>query len=689
MSHTIRMFWIFLLFPLALFAGERNLSSDLPMEFDGKTNSVVAKQNATFVDNDLMVVADEIRYSKNDDTATATGNVRMNFHGSRLVAEKLTYQMKEHRFSAENFRLGFFPYMISGKRVSGTPDKLVIENATLYGSQTGSLAPNMYAMRMTLEPRKRSTQVNMQAGLAKVGPAPLLPIPALWMRVPRAESLHMDMELGNSKTYGTFLRTQSLWPVADNFKAGANLDYYTKRGWLAGPKFLYETSNVYSELSSGYISDRGNRGQDLRSVDISQERGFVDWRHKQRLGELQLTQQVQYWSDSEVLRDFRPKDFRENQAPESFTEAVLPWHNTYISLFARYDPNNFDLVPVTMPELRIDRTPSAFLNTGIYYSSYNSFAHIEQGAKSYDRYDGIFSLERPTALTPWWQINPVAAVRETYYSDPSGATISSGSVSRTLGQFGFDSQWSFYRIWEVHNSLWNIDGLKHTVQPVVQYRYMPAAGAHSSEIPNIQNHVFDTNLRPTDFFYMADVDNLSSMNLIRLGLKQSLQTRNATTGQFPTRDLITLELYQDYNFTDTTDHPHWDSFYILAEANPCDWISFGVFGRANFDLGIWQEHRMYMTLKDADYRTLTLGTRFLRNDIEQYNVIFTQRLTDRVTLFLDTTYDAQLKDFSDLFWGVSQRLRSGWQAQYGIERHTNDTRNASTQFTFRFRWINF
>src|SRR5262249_28316685 len=136
--------------------------------------------------------------------------------------------------------------------------------------------------------------------------------------------------------------------------------------------------------------------------------------------------------------------------------------------------------------------------------------------------------------------------------------------SRMLGEVGFDSQWSFYHIYEFKNDTWGIDGLKHTVQPIVQYRYMPAASAGAGQIPDIEGRVFDTNLRPTDFFYMADVDNLQSLNLLRLGLKQSFQTRDSKTGDFPTRDLMTLEFYQDYNFTATTGHPHWDSFYTLA-----------------------------------------------------------------------------------------------------------------------------
>lgn len=687
------MFWIlFLLLPLAVFANERNLSSDLPMEFDGKDNSLVARQNATFVDNSLMVVADEIRYSKDKDIATATGNVRLTFKGTRLVAEKLTYATATQSFTAENFRMGFFPYMITGESIEGTPKEFHLKKANIYGSQTGTMAPNVYMARLTLTPGEKSNKIKMHRALVKVGPVPVLPIPYVAARLPREWNVHMQTTVGNSNRFGTFVRTESLYPITDNLRVGANLDYYSKSGWLVGPRISYENENIKTFLDAGYISDNGKRGVDSRGIAIDKQRGYVDWKTKAQAGRVQVTNQVQYWSDSEILRDFRRDLYDKNQGPDTFTEAVLPLQDAYITLFVRSDPNNFDITPRTLPELRIDRLTTPLGDTGLYYSFYNSFSHNEIDEKSYNRYDGIFTLTRPFALKPWWQFTPVAAGRFTAYDDtqfgPSSANTSS-NTTRLLGQIGFDSQWSFYRIWEVKSSLWDVDGLKHTFQPVVQYRYLPSAGAESANIPSIQGRVFDTNLRPTDFFYRADIDNPSSFNLLRFGAKQSLQTRNSKTGEFATRDLLTLELYQDYNISRTAERKHWDSFYILAEASPCPWLSVGLFGRASLQDGVWQEDRLYATLKDGDYRTLTFSTRFLKGDTEQYGVLFTQRLTDRLTLFADTTYDGRINRFSDLFYGVRQRLRSGWEAEYALQRRVNDSRESDTQFTFRFRWLSF
>lgn len=692
------MYWIFFLLPLTLFAAERNLSSDLPMEFDGKNNAVVARQNATFIDDDLVIVADEIRYNKSGEEAIAQGNVRVNFRGTRMVAEKLTYQTATRHFTAQDFRIGFFPYMITGRQADGTMESIKMRDARVYASQTGRFAPNIRVSRMTLMPGDKSARVQLQNAFAGVGPLPLLPIPYANARLDYEEGWDVRLSAGHSSNDGYYLCSESLHPITKNLRAGANLDYYSKRGWLYGPRYSYHTndtcgwllSNINSEFSSGFITDGGNRDSDVRNLPIGERRGFVDFRHKQILGNISLKAQTQYWSDSEILRDFRNELYESQQAPESFVEAVYPMDDIYISAFTRFDPNNFEIVPQKLPEIRFDKLSTPIGNTGIYYSAFNSVAHIDQSPLNYNRYDGIFSFNRPMAIKPWWQINPVAAARFTYYDNTTPGTVEQkNSAGRLLGEFGFDSQWSFYGIYDVKNDLWDIDGLKHTLQPVVQYRYLPAATSDNGQIPVIEGRVFDTNLRPTDFFYMADVDNLHSLNLVRFGLKQSLQTRNTAAGAFPSRDLLTLDLYQDYNFTATTDYSHVDSFYILAEANPNEWMSLGSFMRLSWDEMTWREHRLYTTLKDGDYRTLTFSTRFLQNDTNQYTALYTQKLTDRLTAFADLTFDARLHSFTEESVGVWHRLRSGWQTAYGFERRTNDARNSDSRFTFRVHWLNF
>ena len=80
--------------------------------------------------------------------------------------------------------------------------------------------------------------------------------------------------------------------------------------------------------------------------------------HRQRAGEhFTLDGEFNYWSESEILRDFRPRAFFPVQAPDTFVEANYTGQNYFLSLFARFQPNSFQRVQERLPELRFDLLP--------------------------------------------------------------------------------------------------------------------------------------------------------------------------------------------------------------------------------------------------------------------------------------------------------------------------------------------
>mgnify|MGYP006866426482 CR=1 FL=1 len=88
---------------------------------------------------------------------------------------------------------------------------------------------------------------------------------------------------------------------------------------------------------------------------IPVDRGYADWSHRQRLApDLTLNARLNWWKDSDVLRDFRPEAYFPVQEPDTFVEATYAGANTLVSLFARFQPNSFQRVQERLPELRFD-----------------------------------------------------------------------------------------------------------------------------------------------------------------------------------------------------------------------------------------------------------------------------------------------------------------------------------------------
>ena len=181
---------------------------------------------------------------------------------------------------------------------------------------------------------------------------------------------------------------------------------------MLGPALRYaredDATSITGSLRTGAISDHGDRGVDLFGRPVSATRAYAEWLHAQTLAPgLELTAQVNWWRDSEVIRDFRPRDFFAVQTPDSFLESVYAGQGWYASVFTRVQPNSFHRVQERLPEFRFDLVPMA-LGAGVYQRGEASFALLREDPLPpgplapaagrrlrSQRFDAYYGLERP------------------------------------------------------------------------------------------------------------------------------------------------------------------------------------------------------------------------------------------------------------------------------------------------------
>jgi LPS-assembly protein len=385
-----------------------------------------------------------------------------------------------------------------------------------------------------------------------IGPIPLLPLPVFSQRldVPPVET---EIRAGYRGSLGAFLDVTALAPVANGVFFGPELGLYTKRGLILGPAAEYNTqrddSTFLGHFRSGWLhdfaskSDRGF-GKDIFGADdqIGRERGYIDWRHLQTYGDhLTIMGQLAYWSDSEALRDFARPRFKHSQQPETFLEVDYAGDNYVASAFTRLQPNDFQITQRRVPEIRFDglATPLA---GGLIQRSSASFVALREDAStvspdlSSERFDAYYGLERPTVLAPWLTATPVAGARVSHYFSPLG---DKDSYTRVLAQFGGDLRARAYGQFDTKSDTWGIDGLRHLIEPFVQYRFIPDAEKGRQFIPDIDRTVFSTRLPTIDLADIRYLDDTQRNQHLRFGIEQRLQTRGTGGG---TRDLIVLTL---------------------------------------------------------------------------------------------------------------------------------------------------
>ena len=719
MPRIARLFPLLLLitkFSLPLSAALPELSSIEPLEFDEAAQRLVARGDARLDFQDTRLNADRITYYQEYGLADALGNVAISRDGYRLIADRLSYDTQDSVFAVDILRTGQWPIYISGVSAGGTAENTTFQGATLYYGNPGPFTPNVISDQIDFT--SEDGAVDMSSPTFRIGSVPVAKLPSYTYYVDLMPYL-LDIDVGSDSELGTFIQTTTLFPVNSWLRAGANLDLYTKRGVLAGPTAQYsynsETQTIIGALSTGYINDQGDPDPGLYDQPIDSDRGFVEWRHQQHIGErISLTASASYWSDSEVTRDFREGYFRDNQQPDTFAEAVYAGDNYFLSAFGRFSPNDFQLVQERLPEVRYDLLPVPVFNTGAYQRFSASYVHlredfgyvtddIDEDSES-DRFDFTYRIERPILLTDWLTLTPLAGARVTHYenqqmdptalgryndpfsSTPSTAELKDDQFTRSIYEVGFDLEARAYATYATQNKTWGINGLRHQVRPVMSYRYFSDPDS-DNEIAAIDREAFDLNRPLLNLSDLRNVDDISEMHLTRLGVENLFQTRAEGYGS---RTLAALNFYQDILFEkqqsyDGDEQDTFNATWIELMLSPAPWLKFELASRFKTEDLTLEELRSRTSIRSGEIWEIGLSTDFLNDNINQYRIDFIYRVNERHSLLLDTRYDSETGQFTKTEIGVNTRLNNAWELIYALTFRQDASRESDVEFTIRLQ----
>ena len=111
----------------------------------------------------------------------------------RLLADELTYNLADRTYTVKNVRLGLDPIYISGSSVEGGPDKIVVNDAVVSYSAPSSLSPALRASTVTYLP---GDQIQAKSARVGIGSTPLIPMSAFTQSVNDPLLSHMKARVG-------------------------------------------------------------------------------------------------------------------------------------------------------------------------------------------------------------------------------------------------------------------------------------------------------------------------------------------------------------------------------------------------------------------------------------------------------------------------------------------------------------
>jgi LPS-assembly protein len=464
---------------------------------------------------------------------------------------------------------------------------------------------------------------------------------------------------------------------------------------MFGPSGDYTSPDDPAALAgsfrSGFINDHGDKQTDVLGRPVPENRGYFEWEHRQQLGDnLSLAGQLNYWKDSEIVRDFRPDAFTNVQQPDSYVESVYTGKNYFVSLFARVEPNNFEVVQQRLPELNFDLLPLA-VGGGVYEQFHAGAALLREDPPAggpvlrSDRLDAYYGLTRPLAPTDWLSFTPVAGARITHYANTEGALVN-GDTTRTLGELGFDAQLRSSATFDYKNDIWKIDGLRHLFTPILSYRYIPEGGDGRSHIPLIDRQAFTTYLPPLGLDVTRNIDDLHALNTLRLGFDNTLQTRDPVYGS---RDLLTLNTAADYHFQRQPGDKSVSTVHTEFALMPAPWVRLDLYETFDPQSVSQDEFNSGLTLRDGDAWSLHFQNEYLRHDTQEYTLDGTRRLNEAYELVGRLQYDARQRRFVEQALGVRQSLGRNWRLDYTVSLYDGPRREGHFSLNVQIKTIGF
>lgn len=644
--------------------------------------------------SNFLLTADEIQDLQRANTIVAIGNVTVTTSDQRLLADRLEYNRVNGNFTAQNIRVGRYPVYIQGESAEGTLDEVTIHKAIISYTEPGRWKPSAKADTIIYSPGRYVRTISALVGM---GGAEFIPIASLRQDLNDAfTGSYFTFEAGYRSTLGPIAGVGFHVPVEPNVKAGGDFTLFAKRGPMIGPSGTYSSPDGSDDmsgfLSSGFIHDYGVRGTDILNNPVPADRGNVEWQHRQQItDDLTFAADINWWSDSEVLRDFRPKEFYPIQEPDNTLEAVYSAQDAFASVFTRLQLDKFEPVQERLPELSYVLAPIA-IGGGFYERIEASAASLIEDPPgggqelASNRLDAFYGISRPISPSNWLTVTPVVGTRITDYTDTQGASLPGGYL-RALGEFGFDAQLRMSGTFDYKNPVWGIDGLRHLLTPILSYRYIPNANAGQEYIPEIDRISYSTYLQPLELGDLRSIDQLEPENTLRMGVENTIQTRG--DDGYGSRDLIKFDVLEDLNFHPGPADPAHSDVHTELSFTPAHWIDFGaatVFSPMGFTLN---EFDSGLTLRDGDTRFLQLASDFVRHEDDDYLLNFHQKINEQYTGLILMEYGARQHQFNQRSIGVIQNLSDTWKIEYLLTYNGGPNKEGPLDFQVNVEAIRF
>lgn len=617
--------------------------------YDPRQKAYVAEGNVTIRKENYSLKAQWIRFSSEDSTALAKGEVVLTSGQDRLSGERVAVNLEAETgtlhegtlFLAENH------FYIRGEEIRKTgPDTYQARNATITTCDGPSpdWALSGRSVKVTIEGYGTATHAAM-----KVKGIPLLYSPYLLFPVKlKRQSGLLTPQVGHSSRKGWRYIQPLFLVLGESADATLYADYMSERGLRGGLEMRY----ILSETSLGTLMADGFTD---RRVDDGEGDHSADWGYEDSSSDILRPNEDRYWlrmkhdqslpagfsakldldmvSDQDYLHEFKSRHMGFNATRDYFLDtfgrdiddyddSVRPnrlnlsrtWGSYSLNLEGKWNDdvvarrdNEDDTTLQRLPSLELDISRHRLMQSPLYLSAANEAVHLYEpdGDKGY-RLDLHPRLWWPFKLGTYLSLEPSAGYRQTLwnlYEDEDDPGQEDRGYHRELYDLRLALSSEVYRIFP--GLLPASDRSKHSLRPQLTYKYIPRVD--QDDLP-----------------YFDSVDSIDRLNTVTWALTQTLTSRwvkvtapsddkSPPSGgpQYRYLQVARLKVDQDYdlNAANDRDPELWSDLRFDLDLTPGSWLSLN--GEADWSVydSIFTDYSAGATLRDrrgdrlwAEYR---------------------------------------------------------------------------------------
>ena len=650
----------------------KDLTPRTQITYQFQTGIISAINGVLVKSGDVELTANRAQLNEATGEVVAEGAVALKRAGQLWMGDHLEYNFKTKQMKAGDFKTGATPIFASGQGLASDPSSgtYTATNAVITTDDDASPRFKVKARYLKLTPGK---SLEARDAVVYDGPVPIMYFP-IYRRSLERHPNNFVITPGYRSLYGPYLLGAYNWYLSDQLSGAFNLDYRQKRGWGGGPDVRYDLGRWGQGSVKTYYTQDQEPGTDPRDKPIDRERYRIHFSHQANL-RTNLTARIvaREQSDAFVIRDFFENEYQKDPQPRSFLEVNQLWSNFSLNALAQPQVNDFFTTLERLPDIKLSAIRQQLGVSPFYYEGETSagyfryqFADPKRNEFEAFRGDSFHQLLLPHTYFGWLNVTPRVGGRFTYYSEAHGRGATTREQDRWIFNTGVEVATKFSRAWEgAHSRFWEVNGLRHIIEPSLNYVFVPSPSVSPLELPQFDTEMPSFRLLPIDFPDYNAIDSVDSENVVRLSLRNKLQTKRRDTIE----NLVNWAFYTDWRIKPRANQSTFADFYSDLDLRPRTWLTLTSETRFDIEESQWKEANHYATFQPNSMWSYALGHRYLRHDpalgADYGNNLITSRfyyrLNENYAVRMSHRFEARDGTLEEQYYTLYRDLRS-WTA---------------------------